>query len=362
MKKLFLLLTAALLFNLSLTAGEPEYYYTDALTLTVGGKVCEKTFEPYSRLPESLKGVSREPVWSLGRCSSGIYIKFTSDAGDFKLRWTSTMNKTLQNMSTIGVRGLALYVYDKGEWVFIGAPKVLKDNDQRMPCTKLTGQMREYLIYLGMYDGVKTLEIGVPKGRVIKPSEFDSPRRDHPVIIYGTSILQGASASHPGMAGTNMLSRKLNREVINLGFSGNALLDYEIAELMAAYPTPGVYVMDNIPNGSPELTHEKLAKFVGILRAAHPETPIVFVEGPLYPGERFDVGREKFGRSRNQALHEEFDKMKKAGMKNIYMVSSAKMLLDDNIGTIEGTHFTDIGFTNWTECLYPTLKKLCRKY
>lgn len=35
---------------------------------------------------------------------------------------------------------------------------------------------------------------------------------------------------------------------------------------MAAYPTPGVYVMDNIPSGSPELTRQKLAGFVQILR------------------------------------------------------------------------------------------------
>jgi len=360
MRKITFLLLLAML-SLPMAASEPEYVYTDARTLTVGGKICEDTYEPFSRLPARLKGVSRDPVWTLGRCSSGLYVKFVSDAGDFKLRWSSTMNRSLQNMAAIGVRGLALYVFDKGEWVYVGAPKVLAENDFRLPCRKLAGQMREYLVYLSLYDGVKTFEIGVPVDCTIKPSGFDSPRRENPVIIYGTSILQGASASHPGMAGTNMLSRKLDREVINLGFSGNALLDYEIAELMAAYPTPGVYVMDNIPNGSPELTHEKLGNFVKILRDAHPETPIVFVEGPMYPGVRFDTGRDTFANSRNEALREEFAKFRKAGMKNIYLVSSAKMLQDDNIGTIEGTHFTDIGFTNWTEVLYPTLNKLCRK-
>lgn len=360
MKKLPILLLMAIL-SLPLYSSEPEYVYTDARTLTVGGKICEDTYEPFSRLPARLKDVSRGPVWTLGRCSSGLYVKFASDAGEFKLRWTSTMNRSLQNMAAIGVRGLSLYVFDKGEWVYIGAPKVLANNDFRIPCRKLAGQMREYLVYLSLYDGVKTFEIGVPEGCSIRPSEFDSPKRENPVIIYGTSILQGASASHPGMAGTNMLSRRLDREVINLGFSGNALLDYEIAELMAAYPTPGVYVMDNIPNGSPELTHEKLGNFVKILRDAHPLTPIVFVEGPIYPGVRFDTGRDTFATGRNEALREEFKKFKKAGMKNIYLVPSDEMLLNDNIGTIEGTHFTDIGFTNWTEVLYPTLKKLYRK-
>lgn len=365
MRKLIIIL-AVISLGVPAMADGPEFVYTNALDLTVGGKVCETTFEPFSRLPGSLQGVSRDPVWGLGRNSAGVYVKFASDAGYFSLKWTPTFFKTMQNMAPIGTRGLALYVYDKGEWVYAGAPKVgmnpkERENQGVVSCNKLEGQMREYLVYLSLYDGVKSLEIGVKPGKTVKPSEFDSPKAGKPVIVYGTSILQGASASHPGMAGTNILSRMLDREVINLGFSGNALLDYEIAQLMADYPDPGVYVMDNIPNGSAALTHEKLAGFVKILRDSHPDTPIVFVEGPMYPGARFDNNREKFCVDKNAALHEEFDKMKKSGMKGIYMVSSEKMLLDDNVGTIEGTHFTDIGFTQWAECLYPTLKKLCRK-
>jgi len=365
MKKI-LTLIAAFSLGIAAFADEPQFVYTNALDLTVGGKVCEKTFEPFSRLPESLKDVSRPAVWGLGRNSAGVYVKFASDAGGFSLKWTPTFFKTMQNMAPIGTRGLALYVYDKGEWVYVGAPKVGMDPSKRvqeyfLSCDKLEGQMREYLVYMGLYVGFLKFEIGVKPGKTIKPSEFNSPKAEKPVIIYGTSILQGASASHPGLAGTNILSRMLDREVINLGFSGNALLDYDIAELMASYPDPGVYVMDNIPNGSAKLTHEKLAGFIKIIRDAHPTTPIVFVEGPIYPGARFDTGRERFCVDKNIALHEEYDKFKKAGMKNIYMITSEKMLTDNNIGTIEGTHFTDIGFTQWAECVYPTLRKLCKK-
>mgnify|MGYP002508477446 CR=1 FL=1 len=46
--------------------------------------------------------------------------------------------------------------------------------------------------------------------------------------MYGTSILQGGCATRPGMAHTNILQRRLNREGVNLGFSGNARLDPEI--------------------------------------------------------------------------------------------------------------------------------------
>ena len=44
---------------------------------------------------------------------------------------------------------------------------------------------------------------------------------DRPVIVYGTSITQGGCASRPGSCYTNILSRKLNRPLLNYGFSGN---------------------------------------------------------------------------------------------------------------------------------------------
>lgn len=363
MKRSILFISIAIAFCQTVTAQE-TFIYTDATTLTVGGQICGDTYEPFSRLPGKLKGVSREAVWSLGRTSAGVYVKFVSDAGLFNFRWTSSMKKSLNNMAEVGVRGLALYAHDKGEWVYVGTARPnTKDatSEYKISCSKLKGQEKEYLLYLSLYDGVKELEIGIPEGSSISRSNFNSPCREKPVIIYGTSILQGASASHPGMAGTNMLSRKLGREVINLGFSGNALLDLEIAALMAAYPDPGVYVMDNLPNGSPELTREKLEIFFRVLRDAHPDTPVVFVEHPIYPGVRFDFGREEFCVNRNIALKDVFERLKLSGEENIYYVSSEKMLLDDNIGTIEGTHFTDIGFTKWTDCLFPTLKKLYRK-
>ena len=221
--------------------------------------------------------------------------------------------------------------------------------------------MHEYLLYLSLYDGVTKLEIGVPEGKTVEAPAIDSPRSDKPVIMYGTSILQGASASHPGLCGTALLGRMLDRQVINLGFSGNALLDLEIAELMAAYPNPGVYVLDNMPNGTPELTREKEIAFFRILRDAHPDVPVVFVENPNYPGMRYDLGRENYVNVRNEALHEVYKELVKSGEKKIYLVSAMKMLGEDNTGTVEGTHFTDVAFISYANKLAPLLKKLLRK-
>ena len=362
MKK-FLCVFACLALGIALRAAEPVFIYTDATTLPVFGKVCEDTYEPFSRLPGRLEKVSRPPVWSLGRNSAGIFVRFASDAGQFSFKWNSTFHKDLDNMAAIGVRGLALYTYDKGEWVYIASARPSKkeaDSQFRISCSALRGQMHEFMLYLSLYDGVRNLQIGVPEGMTLTTPTLNSPRADKPVIIYGTSILQGASASHPGMAGTNQLARKMDRVVINLGFSGNALLDYEIAELMAAYPDPGAFVLDNIPNGTPENTREKLEGFYRIIRDAHPSVPIVFVEHPRLPRWRFDVAGRNMIIAKNEALHEIYGRLKKAGEKNIYLVKADKMLPENNVGTIEGTHFTDLGFIGWVNAVYPTLKKVCK--
>lgn len=343
------------------------FTYSDASNLPLFGKICEDTFEPYSRLPErvkdSLLAKKREAVWSLGRASAGEFIRFSSDAGQFSFRWYTSMNKTLDNMALCGVRGMALYTIDKGQWIYVGTarPRFAKGQEyyeSTINCRKLAGQNCEYMLYLSLYDGIKNLQIGVPEGRNLNLPETNSPLATKPIIMYGTSILQGASASHPGMCSTNQLSRRLNRVVINLGFSGNALLDTEIAELMAAYPDPGVFVLDNTPNGSPQMTLEKEEAFFRILRNAHPTVPVVFVGMPMYPGGRFDEKRENMCVEREKAMKSVYDKLVKSGEKNIYFVPGSKLLPKDNVGTIEGTHFTDIGFTQYTDVLAPVLKKI----
>ena len=339
--------------------GEMLYNYTDARTLGIVGKACQGTAEPFSRLPASLAQVSREPVWKLGRCSAGLAVRFSSDAGAFNFRWTSADQSLADNMSPIGVRGLALYVYDEGAWVFAGSTRVNIGQAESESCLRLSlleGQQREYMVYLSLYDGVLDLQIGVGDGFTIGPPALDSPRMDKPVVAYGTSILQGGSASHPGMAGTNILSRMLDREVVNLGFSGNALLDEEIAGLMAAVPDPGAYVLDNTPNCSADLIREKTAGFYRILREAHPDVPVVFVQPPLFPTARFNGEDRDVYQAKTLALEEVFNALSASGEQHIYLVRSAGMITEDNVGTIEGTHFTDDAFQRWAECLYGTLQ------
>jgi lysophospholipase L1-like esterase len=362
MKRLISVALAAFMAAFIARAGEPVWH--DASEFPVYGKITDATNARYERLTASLKDVARTPVWNLGRNSAGLYIRFTSNSLAIHLRWVPLTNNTMSHMTDTGTKGLDLYGLTEDGWRFVRSarPKEgLKKGEvqtAKLVCGKVE---REYMLYLPLYDGLASLEIGVEEGAFIKAPSVETPSNDKPVIMYGSSILQGGCCSRPGMAHTNILSRRLDRTVINLGFSGNALIDYEIAEYMASYPDPGVYVLDYVPNATKDQIDERAVKFFRILRDAHPDVPVVFVEVPYFPTRAFDKGADRVWSGKNEAQKRVFDTLKKAGEKNIFYIVSEGMIGDDGEATVDGLHFTDLGMMRYVDHVYPTIKKALSK-
>ena len=359
-----LLLLSVLSFTLASAQEAKKYSYTDASIFPIYGKAIENTSATYERLPASLEGVIRQSVWGLAHHSAGISVRFRSNSPSIKLRWVSFGLATMNHMTDTGTRGLDLYTQDPvdGHWRFARSARPQKDTLNDL--TVISGMdpvMREYIVYLSLYEGVKKLEIGVEEGSVIDQPALDSPRKGSPIVMYGTSILQGGCANRPGMAFTNIISRELDKEVVNLGFSGNARLDYEIAELMASVKDPSLFVLDNVPNCEASLIDERQEKFFRIIRDAHPDVPVVFVENPNYPHTVFDKVAAADVAARNASMKAVYEKLKKAGEKKIYYIKGDKMIGTDGEATVDGVHFTDLGMVRYTEYVLPTLKKALRK-
>lgn len=190
-------------------------------------------------------------------------------------------------MPATGVSGVDLYTMDcNGQQYWCAANYQFGDtvrytyNDLTYRNTHDKGN--EFTLYLPLYNGVKSLQIGVPKG-----SRFDfvRPSVEKPVVIYGTSIAQGACASRPGMAWTNILQRKLDMPVVNLGFSGNGQLDEGFFKLLAEVDA-AMYVIDCMPNMTNDrvgLIRPRLEKGIRILRSKS-KAPILLVEHDGYMG------------------------------------------------------------------------------
>jgi hypothetical protein len=358
MKKVIYLLSLLLLFSLYTPA---QIVYHNINDLPLLGKATNMTSSRYTRLPDSLKNKTRTPVWNLSQNSAGLALRFSSNSTTIVAQWTVLLQRQMNHMTPTGIRGLDLYSLEGNKWYFVGSGRPGNTKENKMTIvSNMSPKQREYLLYLPLYDGVTDLKIGIDSTATLSCPNIDLPKREKPIVFYGTSILQGGCASRPGMAHTNILSRWLNRETINLGFSGNGLLDLEVAHVIASVDA-GMFVLDFVPNANVQQMNERMIAFYRIIRKQHPKTPILFIEDPRFPQARLDERMKKEVNNKNATLNKLFNQLKKEGEKKIYLLSSEKIIGLDKEATVDGIHFTDLGFMRYAKQLYPILKKKCLK-
>ena len=95
---------------------------------------------------------------------------------------------------------------------------------------------------LPIYNGLRTAAIGISSGQLLP--DTPPPSSPPPILFYGTSIVNGHVASRPGMIFTNVLSRMLARDVINLGFGGNGEMEASIGRLIVEMKQVALVVID----------------------------------------------------------------------------------------------------------------------
>jgi hypothetical protein len=335
----------------------------DVRDVGLEGQGWSDTETPFDRLPARAKELVRPPVWGLSQHSAGIGVRFVTDATEIHARWTlRSANLAMNHMPATGVSGLDLYaktttvddLSGKWRWLAVGRPTA-KENSARLVSGIPHGK-REYLLYLPLYNGVESVEIGVPKDASIwKPQARNSGLK--PIVFYGTSITQGGCASRPGMVHTAILGRWLDAPVINLGFSGNGQMEAEVATLMAELDV-SVFVIDCLPNISAGEVASRTEPLVAILRKAHPATPIVLVEDRSYTDSFILESKRQRNLTSREALKVVFDRLQKAGDPSLYYIPGEDLIGDDGEGTVDSSHPTDLGFIRQSEAFLKVLRPI----
>ena len=321
---------------------------------------------PYDRLPISYKEKVREPVWDLSKASAGITVRFHSNSTSINLKWTVLNDLDMSHMAATGIKGIDLYTKYNNKWRYVttaGALVGLKTyQNKSIPADSIneyeliknmTPEFREYKLFLPLYDGVTKLEVGIDSAASIEKA---TPTSVKPIVFYGTSITQGGCASRPGMAHTNIISRKLDVDCINYGFSGNGRMETPIVELISEIDAR-FYVIECLQNMDSEQVKERVKPLVDIIRTNHPHTPIVLVENMMYTMAFLNQTLETRLIEENTALKNEYDKIIKSGTPNIFYIKDNKEFLVDNEGTVDGVHLTDLGFKRYADYLIENFKK-----
>ena len=327
--------------------------------LTIEGQGWKKTAAPFDRLPAKAEKMVRKAVWNLSRHSAGICVRFETDATTIHARWTlRSGNLAMVHMPATGVSGLDLYIKtkkNKWRWLAVGRPKA-KTTSTKLVSGIIEGK-KEYMLYLPLYNGVTSVEIGIPNGKQIAPAAV---RKQKPLIFYGTSITHGGCASRPGMPHPSILGRRLDMPIINLGFSGNGKMETEVALLMNELGA-SVFIIDCLPNINAEQTKKRTEPLVSIIRCAHPFTPILLVEDRFYTNSFLIKSKREHNLANHKALKAAFDKLVKAGDKNLYYLEADKLLSDDGEGTVDSSHPTDYGFMQHADAFEKVLKPILKK-
>jgi lysophospholipase L1-like esterase len=335
--------------------------WEDIRQFNVEGRGWNDTKDFFDRLPARAEGMVRKPVWDLSQDSAGECVRFVTDATEIHARWAVTDSWLYQpNATAICVSGLDLYVKmpNGWHWLAVGIP-YSQTNDVTLIKNLLPGK-REYILYLPLYNGTKFVELGIPPNAVIEKAPAWGPGQRKPIVFYGTSILQGLSASRPGMVHSAILGREFNWPTINLGFSGNGKMEPEMADLLAELD-PSVYVIDCLPNMVVDEINERTETFIKKLRATHPDTPIVLIEDRTLQNAFLVSGQMEYYHLKDRAaLKAIYERLKKSGDKNLYYIPGAHLFGDDGEGSVDGSHPTDLGITRQAEIFARVLKPILK--
>ncbi len=325
----------------------------DARALGVEGQGWK--LDSLARLPDKAEKLVRKPVWDLSRHSAGLAVRFLSDATAIHARWTLTNARLdMPHMPATGVSGLDLYLRDdKGKWRWLanGRPTAKTNAAALVSGLPAIRGTREFLLYLPLYNGAASVEVGVPEGAKVEKAPA-RPTHKKPLVFHGTSITQGGCASRPGMATPAILGRRFDWPTINLGFSGNGRMEIELARLLGEIDA-AAYVIDCLPNITAKEVEERTVPFVKELRKARPDVPIILVEDRSYTNAHALPAVAKRNADSRAALYKAYREMTWDGVASLHYIEGPGQLGDDDEGTVDASHPTDLGFLRQADAFAP---------
>ena len=339
------------------------------------GKAWPKEVENYyDRLPLKAKKKVNSNVWELGSQSSGLMIRFRSNSDEIKVRYqTKNKSYSLNHMPATGASGIDLYAIDangKKLWVSSTFGRSFKDTIQYhysrlKPNDDYNKFGREYRLYLPLYNEVEWLEIGVKNNSNFNPL---LPRKEKPIVVYGTSIAQGACASRPGMAWASILSRRMDRPLINLGLDGNGKMHPEVIDLISEINSK-IFIIDCIPNlikndyGWEGIDNEKqfqnrIINSIKKIRSRNPETPILLTEHASYNDQFIKTSDYKDEYIIPNLLQKKvFELLKKDGDNNLFYLSEKEIGFSIE-ETVDGLHPSDLGMKIYADAYEKKLRSI----
>ncbi len=317
----------------------------------------------YTRLPDRAKAHVRQAVWNLSRNSSGLAIHFYSNAPEIRIRYTVSGAFNMPHMPSTGVSGVDLYqINGEGAWNFCFGSYAFRDTITyrygHIGKDRFHDKGYEYRLYLPLYNSVNWLEIGIPETSELK---FIPVSLEKPIVLYGTSIAQGACASRPGMAWGTILQRAVDYPLINLGFSGNGRLEENVLQYINEIDAR-LYILDCLPNltgmEEEEVTRREIAA-VKQIRKLHPTTPVLLIEHIGYSNMYTDSVQFSLIEKVNRASRKGYAQLQAEGIENMHYLSFEALDFPSD-GWVDYVHPSDFGMQQQADVVESKVREILR--
>ena len=355
MKKLIILLILTVSGQWSMVNGQTWHDASEGGFHIFGQGWPQLSQNKFQRLPITKKSkLNNVTLWNASQLSAGLYVRFRTDATSISVRFTLTKQAVQHyNISSFGQSGVDLYARsDDGKtfhWLGnhlnygFGTPATA--NFRNIVPQNMEGNKEcEYMLYMPNFNGVSKLEVGVNEGASFQYIEV--PEDDEPIVVYGSSAVQGSSASRPGNSWANMLGRELDAQIVNMGFADNAKLDEGIFKVMADLK-PRVFIIDAMPDMKtmPQLIKERVVAGVKILQAMT-NRPVLLVESPGAPDRLIRPGEDELHAKANEQLREAYDQLTQDGYTNLFYMTQEELGLNEE-DFLDGINPSDLGMKHY---------------
>lgn len=356
MRTKYLLIIVGLLSSLS---GIKAQQVIPSSKLTIQGRAFTENLgfhridtTKYENLPPAVK--------KLFTHSAGLFVTFRTNSAKLSIDWETADAALANNSTPIMSRGFDAYVKESDGWRFAGVARPhLKNVASSFTIVEnMEKTEKEFLLYFPLYKELRSFQLHIDEHATFFPTvqQFDKK-----IIVYGSSIVHGASASRPGLAYPAKISRGINADVINMGVSGNAKMELEVAQMINDIQDVDLIVLDCVPNCSPQQVTERTFAFVQELRKAHPHTPILLIESIIRQIGNCNLEWKKKRHEQNINFKAEYERLLAAGYKNLFYLPADHLIGDDYEGTVDGTHPTDVGFERMVKIIQPEIEQILKR-
>jgi lysophospholipase L1-like esterase len=293
----------------------------------------------------------------LNHHTAGGRVRFRTDSKCIAIKAVMATDYLMSHITLIGQSGFDLYHrLEDGRDLYhqsFRPPMGMRTGYESAVMT--SGKLRDYTINFPLYDGVKELYIALKKDAVLEaPTPY---KHQKPVVYYGSSITQGGCASRPGNSYQGILTRRLDTEHVNLGFSGSGKAEKEMVNYLASLDM-SVFVCDYDYNClSAEYLRQTHWPLYSAVRSAHPQLPIILISAPTSIKEP-----ENFA-ERRAAVRATYDRAVAEGDQNVYFIDGAELFAGEcwDSCTVDGCHPNDFGFYRMAMRIEKTLKPILEK-